>query len=1387
MNFNKINIQELQLKHQLDVNAASGAVSGTIQIPLPKGRNAFGPSLSLNYSSASRNSAFGIGWSLSGIPFISIDTKHGLPKYDGTDSFAFNGGTSLVPALVKVGPEWKHKVEENTDYWIYYYRSKVESSFIRFEKWIRKDNLSVHWRTTSAENIVSIYGIKDGIICNSDRKDKIFIWLLEEQFDNQGNAIVYNYIDENVENVNAQKSSEYKRIRKGNEIGFAQKYPDRILYGNSHPILPDETIPTANKWCFELVFDYGEYENRPYESTSRPASQKWPVRQDPFSVYNPDFEIRTYRLCRRILNYHNIPELSSKSSLTGIFEIDYNEDSLGTTISKLSYTGVRRDLIDGSYSEKALPTLSLKYTDPKPDTSFKHGASGSSINVPQGFNSLNTRFIDLFGEGLPGILVETSNNWYYKRNRGNGIFDKQETVISKPSQLLGIYSLGDFDQDGNLNLFTLQGRTAGYYEYDTHKESWSGIKAFKNIPQVSNAKFIDVDADGFADIVVETADKLTCYPFEGKEGFGKPFEFAKPVSNGVQFAPTLGDNLPLDYFMADMTGDGLPDQVRIKNGRVEYYPNLGNCRFGEVVLMENAPVIDFEHDFDVSRIRLYDLDGSGTTDIMYIGRGEIRYWHNASGNGFVEGGRITGLPYIDLLSSAVILDLLGNGTPCLVWSNSLSYASDTPIQYLELTSGEKPRLLTRLDNGIGALTQIQYGFSGNHYLKSLRDGKPWISKIPSHFTVADKKIIIDTVTNSRIATTYKYYDGHYDGNERSFICFGRVEQYDVETFENPSLTHEKDYTQPSCIVSWMHSGTFGWESKKLKQYYQKDNKQAFLPPPFFESTEALADEDFMLGYRSMAGKILRQEIYAVTSEGKTEEHPFSITQRSYAIRKIQPSTSKQDACFLSYQTEALEAAYDRTADDPKIAHHLSLQVDDYGNITKELSIAYARRNTIPGIHNLQSRDYITAGLHHFLNTNTLARYQTGLLFESKDFELNHISRSADEILKWKEVQINFDNWTNNAISFNQTLPIGSITVARLINWNRTFFWNDTQTDVLPFGQKGSVVLAHHEETACFNNNLITSVFNSKVKGTMLSDADEGNYLLKDGYWWEHTAINHFKGKSGFYSLDKVEKQPDVLTSYKYDDYHLSIIEITDPFGNKTKGEMDYNIVEPYRLFDANDNVSEVLYDALGVPLVTTYQGTVLNGGATELYGNNLIDTYNRRNDESFGNIIANPELYLQNTATYLFYDLNSFPLKSIRLTKENLLHDGKGNVDTNMVVQIDLDYQDGFGRTIQNKRKVEPGLAIQRKSDGTIDTDAAGDPVLKNTSERWLVSGHVVYNNKQLPVRQFEPFFSDNYEFENDTVLENNGVSIQQYYDAVGRMYRTDFPDSTFSEMLFSP
>jgi hypothetical protein len=60
----------------------------------------------------------------------------------------------------------------------------------------------------------------------------------------------------------------------------------------------------ADVWLFEVVFDYGEH--APLAPNPGDAGD-WAVRNDPFSTYRPGFEVRTYRLCRRVLMFHHFP------------------------------------------------------------------------------------------------------------------------------------------------------------------------------------------------------------------------------------------------------------------------------------------------------------------------------------------------------------------------------------------------------------------------------------------------------------------------------------------------------------------------------------------------------------------------------------------------------------------------------------------------------------------------------------------------------------------------------------------------------------------------------------------------------------------------------------------------------------------------------------------------------------------------------------------------------------------------------------------------------------------------------------------------------------------------------------------------------------------------
>ena len=85
----------------------------------------------------------------------------------------------------------------------------------------------------------------------------------------------------------------------------------------------------------------------------------------------------------------------------------------------------------------------------------------------------------------------------------------------------------------------------------------------------------------------------------------------------------------------DMTGTGLIDIVIIhaEYGQIDYWPNLGYCRFEERVRMNNAPILEGLHLIDGGRVFLADINGNGLADLVHINTNCIRFWLNQSGKG----------------------------------------------------------------------------------------------------------------------------------------------------------------------------------------------------------------------------------------------------------------------------------------------------------------------------------------------------------------------------------------------------------------------------------------------------------------------------------------------------------------------------------------------------------------------------------------------------------------------------------------------------------------------------------------------------------------------------------------------------------------------------------
>jgi RHS repeat-associated protein len=1160
-------------------NPVTGTGSMSVPIATSPGRSGFGPQLSLSYDSGAGNGPFGSGWSLS-VPSLTRKTDKGLPQYrdaEESDVFILSGAEDLVPVLQMDGTHFKDDTSF-PEYLINRYRPRIEGLFARIERWTRRLDGDVHWRSISKDNILTLYG-KDtnSRIADPQDPERIFSWLICETRDDKGNGVIYEYKPEDGTGIDLTQAHERNRGGRDDERRTANRYLKRIKYGNRAPLLDDagrgpRQLAQAQldnaRWMFEVVFDYADHDPaspnpRDDETTDAAGALKYPwgPRQDPFSTYRAGFEVRTYRLCQRVLMFHHFAgeDGVGEDCLVRSTDFAYSDEvdpthvrnPVYTFLRSVTQTGYCRN--NGGYDQRSLPPVEFEYTEPIVQEVVQEVDPLSLENLPVGLDGSAYRWVDLHGEGIPGILSEQAGVWFYKRNlspvpvmlddRSEGVrarFAPIETVALRPNLALASGAeFMDLAGDGQPDLVTLDGATPGLYEHD-EAEGWQPFRPFTSRLNRDlrdpNAKFVDLDGDGHADVLITEDDALVWHASLAEAGFGPAQRVAKALDEEKGPRIVFADGTQSIY-LADLSGDGVTDIVRVRNGEVCYWPNLGYGRFGAKVTMDNAPWFDHPDQFNQKRIRLADIDGSGTTDVIYLHRNGVHLYFNQSGNSWSLPHLLKVFPRVDDLVSIVPTDLLGNGTACLVWSSPLPGDARRQMRYVDLMGGQKPHLLVRTANNLGAETRVDYAPSTKFYLKDTRDGKPWITRLPFPVHVVERVETTDHISRNRFVTRYAYHHGYFDGEEREFRGFGMVEQWDTEQFaaladgnvpaDNIAAA---SHVPPVHTKTWFHTGIYLGRERVSRHFEGEYFREPGLTidtarPLLLDDTIVPPDlrlEEKREACRALKGSMLRQEVYADDADrpDATPEQiqragtPYTVTEQSFTIRTLQPRAANSHAVFFTHAREALGYHYERNPADPRIQHALTLEVDDYGNVLKQATIGYGRRKQIrvvdthgnvqlvpnPGLTGLQSVDQ--------------ARQTTPLLNYTENRVTNPVE-AADT----HRIPLSSEALTFELTGYAPTGPAGRFQVSdlvepnpaapgrlrqkfiapevayeatasgnqrrRLIEWLRTLYRRDDLGSLLPLGELHTLALPGESYKLAFTPGLLTQVFQRPHAGQPL--------------------------------------------------------------------------------------------------------------------------------------------------------------------------------------------------------------------------------------------------------------------------------------------------------------
>lgn len=1503
---------------KFSTNPSVGTASLSIPIATSKGRKgpAGEPSLALSYNSGSGNGVFGLGWSL-GLGAISRKTDRGLPRYwlDGTsdeDVFILSGAEDLVPTADRGSDgTWTrsdpvHRLVDGVQYAVHSYLPRTEGLFASVEKWTAMKDGTSHWRVINGQNVTSLYGEDEkSRIFDPEEPRKIFSWLLSSVRDDRGNIYVVKYRREDSTGVDLGQPCEANRTDKGRAVNL---YPKSIQYGNQTSTLIDGPR-SAHDFMFEVVFDYGEH----HHDNPLPADEgDWICRHDPFSTRRPGFELRTYRLCQRILMFHHFPDERGVGAncLVKSYDLVYRSsrgdkidashgNPVATLLASVQTKSYRRE--GSGYAQADLPPLEMQYANAviSEDVQELDSESETLKNLPAGIDGVIAELVDLDGEGLPGVLTQLENAWYYKPPLGHGHFGPMCQVPLKPSlaRESGHGSnelLVDLDADGMLEVVYLDRRIAGYSSrvWADGVAGWTTHENIAKLPNLDwadpNIRFIDLTGNGLPDILISQDTVFSWYPSLMKEGYGNVQYSGKAFDE--EEGPTLVfSDASHSIFTADMSGDGLPDLVRINRTEVCYWPNLGYGLFGAKIAMSSSPILDRFEDWDPRRLRLGDVDGTGTADIIYLGTSSALLHANAAGNGFSEPQIVQGINAPDNVASVRVADILGNGTNCLIWSSSFS-SGRQKVRYLDLTSGVKPHILTAVVNNMGSETRITYKASTKFYLEDKLDGMKWVSRLPFPIQVVERVDTVDRVGRTLHTCKYAYHHGHFDAFERELIGFGLVEQWDTDEFaamrdsqalqqQEPSQNLNQDsHVPPVYTKTWFHLGIWNDEASVSRIYEDEYWKE---PGTFTAEQQAamsigdssmptgihlqddkviphdLSPQEMREASRALRGYMLRREIYGLDGS-RAESRPYIVSEANFSVTLLQPLVhGVRNAVFFSQQKESIDIQYERVVvgdgddliADPRTSHNIILDSNYWGNVRKSVSIAYGRRVTsaidLVSPEDIENQTKTSITFEEFEFTNAVIEPDVRRIpnqCENRQYELVHVvadrhQPSITGLFGVDEIHSKISTASDGLhdLAFEDIDASGAregSPYRRLLEHARLYFRKNDLSEPLPLKQIQSMALPYQTQQIVYTPELLKREFVDTGKATQAElqkmVVDEARYIHSEGdmNWWTYSGLSFYSprskdsasqeleyAKSRFFQIHRYRDQ-FYTDSFKtesaitYDKYDLLVIEMVDALGNTetvgirdidaskplVESGMDYRVLAPVLQMDANRNIQATAYDIRGLVAGIAAKGKPGEDIGDELSGAFVTDLSQGDIDAYLADPLTHGPSLLGSASTRVVYDPfvyqrtstsgNPQPCVTAAMAREIHHHDlAPGQITP---VQHHFNYHDGQGRVMQAKSQAEPGPVPKRDPQNGTIVISNGNVVMATeaVAPRWVASGWTVTNNKGLPVRQFEPFFTDRITFEFDIRVGPSSIFM---YDPLGRTVATLSADHTWRKAKISP
>ncbi len=814
-----------------NLNTGSGTFS--VPIALPPGRRGLQPQVGLSYSTGSGNGPLGWGWSV-GMPFISRQTDKGMPLYDKGDRFMYNGGQELVPIDMPSDEEWPSHIWDSADGdEIIYYRARIESVFMRFfynrtkDTWLVQDRKGNHYFYGESE-YEKMAGPKGTYMWSLSRLADV-----RRVTTSGGNDVHYEYLDDGgtlyIEDLYWNSyENEYGALNKyqHNAHFVYEPRPDTtVSFATGFRV--DQNLRLAR-------VEVSSYQDKP--TGERPLTRVYlfTYQNEDYSFHS---KLEQIQVCGRdwrdgyggtclsplSLSYTRIPGISPDgttptktvpgfgylSEIVHNFEVspdvsvsdenvdfmDINQDGLpDLLVTNADYFGKDHGAILNDGLGRLDSSKAVKIENP----------AGWSLNL----QNLNVSVLDMDGAGNADLLhMPYNEKYHFYRLKGNGSTGE---FIWKETDDIPINGHIDFTKDAmDIRLVDINND----HLIDIVRSTGGRMQHFVNLSAFPDyeGQFGRIDESG-QPVRNESID--TCILMRGG---------MMQFHNGnLQFG--------------DMNGDGLQDIVDMKSGSIGYWPNRGygrwgdsnrDCQAGEYVdqldiVMENSPDFSNPNNEGVS---IGDVNGDGLSDLVQIRFDAVDIWINRGDNSFTDRHIIEDTPITNsgFYHKVRLADINGSGTVDIVWADAGGYKYiDLAGDYRKLdgNGGMPAGLLERVYNGSGASTYIEYATSVEMMVDAREQGNSWDTVAPLPMTVVRKVTTSDNLDEiggprGEYIQEFIYRNPFYDGHEAEFKGFGYGESWDRERDADGDGQMDASLCTPETIArgeapivrrNWFHRG-----------------------------------------------------------------------------------------------------------------------------------------------------------------------------------------------------------------------------------------------------------------------------------------------------------------------------------------------------------------------------------------------------------------------------------------------------------------------------------------------------------------------------------------------------------------------------------------------------